>query len=588
MDIFRSGRVWVLFWGGLQGLALLLLHDGVKELANPSAQFVWIWPCYTIALFLPLTLKMLADYRFNPGFWRLVPVLAAFLAAISAYQGWAVYTGPVEYVYWDSRLAITSLTVVACWMILLPFLQYRLRHGIWRADYNSLFTDAWRNVLQLASAGVFTLVFWMLLMLWAGLFEILKIHFFWELFLNHRFIYPVTAVAFGLGVALYQVKESVIFSMCCASLAILGWLLPLVSLICLLFAAMLPVVGLEPLWKTGHATALMLWLQVLEIFLFNAAWQNGNAMKWPGWLKAGVGFALLTLPVYSVLCAYALFLRINQYGWSVSRVWAVLLVLVMACYALGYIYAVSRRATPWMAQVARINVGMAVLTVVLLAAVSSPLLNPSRIAVSSQVARLLHGKVTPERFDYNYLRFQAGRVGNEALQQLAKSSQYPNAPNVRELAGKALALSAPYSSPAMSPVWDARSLVARFKVYPAGMQPEEKFVAFLVNEANSAPYRQSCFSAHSPQSCTLLKLDLNADGAEEYLLFSGLYDSALYGQSGGQWQYIGGLALAAPVANFPGTESDLQAAIAAGKVQVVQPQWRELEIGQTRFSVQER
>ena len=43
-----------------------------------------------------------------------------------------------------------------------------------------------------------------------------------------------------------------------------------------------------------------------------------------------VNLALITLPIYSLLAAYSLYLRVAQYGWSVERVWALYILLIIA------------------------------------------------------------------------------------------------------------------------------------------------------------------------------------------------------------------------------------------------------------------
>src|SRR5690606_35634919 len=156
----------------------------------------------------------------------------------------------------------------------------------WSSDYGLLGTAAWRNVVKLGSAGLFVVIFWMLLALWAGLFKVLGVGFFVELFTSRVFVYPVTAIAFGMGLSLYSAKEEALLGLYRATLNLLGWLLPLVSGIILLFLLMLPVQGVGLLWKTGYATALVLSLLALMVFLFNAAWQDGiHGIKFPNWIR---------------------------------------------------------------------------------------------------------------------------------------------------------------------------------------------------------------------------------------------------------------------------------------------------------------
>lgn len=158
--------------------------------------------------------------------------------------------------------------------------------------------------MKLVLAALFTGLLWILLFLLAGLFKVLNIGFLTDLFTSRIFAYPVTAIAFGIGISLYAAKEEALVGIYRASLNILGWLLPVVSLILILFLLALPFQGLALLWKTGYATSLMLCLLAWTVFLFNAAWQDASGeQRFPRWLLRFISLGLLAMPVYIALCA---------------------------------------------------------------------------------------------------------------------------------------------------------------------------------------------------------------------------------------------------------------------------------------------
>ena len=105
-------------------------------------------------------------------------------------------------------------------------------------------------------------------------------------------------------------------------------------------------------------------------------------------LRRLVEASLLTLPVYAALALYALGLRVAQYGWTLDRFWAVLVALATAGYAVGYALAVLRRQRRWLQMLEPVNRWMcwAVLALALLG--NSPLLDPVRLTLSSQLERL--------------------------------------------------------------------------------------------------------------------------------------------------------------------------------------------------------
>ena len=61
-------------------------------------------------------------------------------------------------------LTVPALLAFAV-MILLPFVQSRLREGRMAFHYARLFDDAWRNALLLANCALFAALFWLLLKL---------------------------------------------------------------------------------------------------------------------------------------------------------------------------------------------------------------------------------------------------------------------------------------------------------------------------------------------------------------------------------------------------------------------------------------
>ena len=82
----------------------------------------------------------------------------------------------------------------------------------------------------------------------------------------------------------------------------------------------------------------------------NAVWQDGVDVKpYPRVLRWLIDAGLALSPIYAALALYALALRIGQYGWTDQRFWAVLVAVVLACHAVGYMAAALRRKSEWLA-----------------------------------------------------------------------------------------------------------------------------------------------------------------------------------------------------------------------------------------------
>lgn len=582
MDTTTNEKFWIIAWAAVQGVALLLLHSWSALLDEPAHVFWLLWPSYTVAAWLPLSMQLLAQHRREVYLWRLLGAFIAALAVMSAYKGWVAWTpNMAESSYWSGSAAVFGLTAATLWFVLLPFAQMRLHNGVWKADYPFLFAAAWRNIMQLASAVAFTGVLWLLLWLWAGLFAVLGVKFFAALFSSRFFVYPVSSIAFGLGLFLYRSHETAMHGIYCTLLRIMGWLLPLAALLAVCFLTALPFTGLQPLWKTGHAGALLLTLQGFLLLLFNAAWQDGGGEPLPPrWLRRPLAWAIALLPLYAGLNAYSLGLRIAQYGWSGERVWAALLIFICGFYGLGYAYAALRRSAVWMAGVAQVNIAGALLLAGLLAATATPLLAPERIGVASQVGRLLSEKVKADAFDYRYLRFDAGRYGTAALERLAALDGHPQAAEIRKRAAAAQTQKIRYGENTRAD-WTAEEIAAQIAVYPQGAMTEPSFLPFLAAKANAEPWSYDCLQRNK-RACLLLVVDMNDDGNTEHILIANAYSGEIYRRNGKDWSRVGDLILQS------GDSSDFEAMkrdLASGKLHVLEPEWRDIEIGARRYGM---
>ncbi|WP_116431113.1 DUF4153 domain-containing protein, partial [Klebsiella pneumoniae] len=60
------------------------------------------------------------------------------------------------------------------------------------------------------------------------------------------------------------------------------------------------------------------------------------SLPWTGPLRCLIKTALLVAPLYVFVAAWALWLRVAQYGWTVDRLQGALAVLVLLVWSLGY------------------------------------------------------------------------------------------------------------------------------------------------------------------------------------------------------------------------------------------------------------
>ncbi len=570
-DLTHRTRNTILILGLIQGLLMLSAYVvATREILKAPEDLIWLVPWWTVAIAVPTALQLaLTDTR-DRRVWLFGLGLAGVLALTAAYAAYAsaVGDGPSPYVF----------TTFIGWYVLLPFVQASLKTGRLRPDYPTLFEFAWNNGITLLIASIFTGIFWALLALWAGLFGVIGIKFFSKLFYSPYFAYPVTATVFAFALYLGRNHVSAVVTVRRVILAVFKGLLPLLAVITLLFLAALPFMGLKPLWATGKATALMLTLQILSLFFLNAVFQNGQGEPpYPAWLRALVRAAIVLLPIYTLLCAYALHLRIDQHGWSTDRFWAVLLTAIIGLYTLGYAAAALRRSTVWMAGMAPVNVAIAAVVVMLSVAVNSPLLDAQRISASSQVARLLNGKVAAADFDYRYLRFDLGRAGKTALARLKEISDHAEATTIRASAEKALNQKTRYGAE-VDDIETTAQAAKRFAVYPRGERLSDSFLEYT--KSKRADWRiKQCFEVG--HRCLALVADMNGDQRKDYVIFrGGLYYErfmVVYTQIDKDWRIVGNLHGRTPMQLPPLDE--LESLLAKADYTVADNPWRNLKLG---------
>ena len=127
---------------------------------------------------------------------------------------------------------------------------------------------------------------------------------------------------------------------------------------------------------------------------------------------------------------YATGLRIAQYGWTPQRMWAVLTIGVTLVASVCYSLSVIDKRPEWLPHITQFNKPLSLLVVLLVIAVNSPLLDPYRISVNNQIARLDEGKTQAKDLDLSMLRFDTGRRGNEALKDLQQNPAFMTDPRL--------------------------------------------------------------------------------------------------------------------------------------------------------------
>ncbi|WP_285448182.1 DUF4153 domain-containing protein [Xanthomonas sp. LMC-A-07] len=519
----RQTRAFIVLVALLQGGLLYLAEWGADHGVAPFAALGGRVCWYTLILTVPSMLLLSVQTLHDRRLWQQLAVVAAVFAALAGWAAWSATGAPGL----ESNKVLTpfGLSVAAALLIALPWLQFRQHHGSWRASYHALFEHAWQNTLTLALALVFVGVCWGVLTLWAELFALVKIDLFRTLFREDAFIYLATGTMAGLGILIgrtrqraVQVMRQIVFALCTG-------LVPLLASIALLFILTLPLTGLQPLWQTRAAAAILLCMVFGLVLFTNAVYQDGaTPPAYPGWLRRVVEAGLLTLPLYAGLAFYAVGVRIAQYGWTGERFWGVVLAAVASAYAVGYAIAVLRpRPGQWLAPLARSNKMLSWVVIALLLLVNTPVLDPYRIVVASQLQQLAQrgGTANPDLLqdDLEFLRFANGRRGYHAVQALRDTPVFANdAKRSRQLTlllGRTQRWQEPQSDDALrrTRMHDAAELQAHLLLAAGSSSPDPTWWSAL---AQGSLHNDSCLQRDA--DCVITRRDLDQDGQDEVML----------------------------------------------------------------------
>jgi hypothetical protein len=476
---------------------------------DPAGRGLWM-----AAVFLTAAAGLTAHFAWSGrDHARLAAVALALGVPFACVAYWVFAQIPVDdapYYGDDLRAGTWSQTASMCLYVLLPFAQIFQRTGTLRFPYRDLFFHAWTNAFVGAMGLVYAGVFLLLLLLWGRLFALIGIDFFAEIFDSPLWNYLSLPAVFAYGLAMGRENTRFPDAGRAAALAVFRFLLPLLAGILLLFLASLTVTGLQPLWATRRATALLLTLAGFVVLFLNAVFEDGE--REPPYalpVRRGVEAAVLALPAIAALAAYAIWLRIAPYGLTPDRVLASVSCAVTAAFALAYATAVLWPSDRWLGALRPANVVLSLGVVALGFALHTPLLDPLRLSARSQVERLLAGRVDAASFDFAALRFHLGHAGHEALARLEAAKEHPEHAKIVAAIETARGLRA-YEVQAAPP----RRLGAENLLALAPLTAVPEGLAAFLDETSDTSGRDWCFE--SP--CTLFALDLDGDGAPEHCL----------------------------------------------------------------------
>jgi hypothetical protein len=553
-------RSWAL---AIAGAAIGLLVHMLSDDGNTKE--IWRISLATVFVVAGVAMAFVVERgRFIPS--AIFAGCAAIIIGFTVYwnggpEGWSNSEG------W--RLACAALAVA----IAAPLFQAWGGAGMLRPPrlaqlaYPDLHDRAWVNVVLWFACWLFTGLVWSLIYLIGQLFALIGIDAIKDLMGQSWFGMMLTGGAFGAAAGLMRDRERILMTLQTVVRRVLSVLAPILGAALVLFLASMVVTGLSPLWEaTKSTTPIVISAAIVAIILANAAIgdspEDEAKMSLIRWGTMALGATLLPL---GIIAAISTALRINQYGLTPDRLWAVVFGGIACAYGLAYLVALIRKRGGWMADIRPANVRLAIGLCVLAFTLAMPVINFGAWSTASQLARLESGQVTAEKFDWVAMRFDFGASGQVAVEWLAKSGKTPA---IKMAAANALKLESRWSG---NPKSDVAALKSRIKILPVDVAIPEVLSAAIARQDN-------CESA---KRCLLL---YEAGNDEAIQLIQYCEDCAAttnhYARKGSDWQVSSRLN-AAPVS--PDAQKRRNTAVGtsidAGKVTVRDVKRRQVFVG---------
>ncbi|HHZ7489804.1 TPA: DUF4153 domain-containing protein [Citrobacter freundii] len=521
-EISRTTRLGMIFIGLLQGALCYLL---MTYLVPHNDGWLFYGMPATIAITSALLLTVVSFKQRALWYWMVL--IFVVVLAMSVWLKWQVedsdkWRQHEVFMFYGWRLLLMA-------MLALPWIQYSLHVSREQARYPHFYRQLWLNALTLLIVFVANGLFWLVLLLWSEMFKLVGIPFFSTLFFDTDwFGYVAFGLITALAVVLARTQSRLVTAVQKLLTFIATGLLPLVALLALMFILTLPFTGLEAISQRVSAAGLMSTLTLLLLLLMAIVREpQKEALPYPGALRYLIKCALAVTPIYTLIAGWALWVRIQQYGWTPERLYGVLVVVVLLVWSFGYLASILRRGRNPLELQGPVILGVSLLALGLLVLLSSPVIDAWRISVNSHMGLYHSGKIKPDQVSL-YMLDHSGKPGRAALEALQKDVAFNQDSKRRRDLNSLLQGS-------RDPVKEltATQLVSKVVIAPGSEKPDDAFWTFVKAQG----YRIT--SCAEQNACVLVSQDLNADGHPEQVLYAfGDGESLVFGMQKNKWDLL--------------------------------------------------
>lgn len=280
--------------------------------------------------------------------------------------------------------------IVVLFVIALPFLTTATAAEKSPKRYADLFDASWGAVTRVVVSGAFTGLFWILLFLSDALLQLVGITVIEALIDIDPAPPVITGAIFGLAIVVTHELSDMVSPQ--LILRLLRLLLPMITVVVGIFVIALPFRGLSNLFGSLSAGAVMIGMAMTATSLVSAAIDRSSqqGVQRP-WMRAFAQVLACLVAVLGGLAITAVWVRVQDYGWTPDRLVAATIACVIFVYGLVYAGSVLLRGD-WAHRLRQGNIALALGVLAILALWLTPVLNPQAISARSQAARLDAGE----------------------------------------------------------------------------------------------------------------------------------------------------------------------------------------------------
>ena len=441
----------------LQGLTLNATSDYLIR-SSWQIQGSLVWLPMLLALFVPSVFSYLISRFSSAALWIglvLTAVLCVWMNFWYLSEATAGHTRELS--------SLIPLLVLLFWLIL-PWLQQRQSSGSWNPDYALLTEQYVRNTVLGALAGLIGLLVMGVLFLAVYLFRIVNLTFLSD-WLDDSLYYWMS-FCLGFNISLVFIQSAFSFSTGKIAGYVARVLLPLLTIIGVIAAGGLLLSVVTGVRVSGLGSFTMIWFVALNIILLNLVYGNACVPRFRSRLNGVVLAGVLLLNIFSLSSVYGILVRVNQYSWSMDRLYGFSIALFLAVVVLAYSAVLLWKRSRWAVLLGPVNkAGLLTLMAVILV-ISSPLADFKQITANSILAGIENGRIKVTS-DIRYTLERLGQRGEAVLAVLNDNPEYRKAltyssydqDNRRTL--REVMLTVPGSPPLPESWWEGKPDVTR-------------------------------------------------------------------------------------------------------------------------------